>query len=83
MKITLCDTSTVILLTIVIIIYTRFLPFSKQKFEWNYQSKKIICSRLVKFEFVGWESRRRHSNISNIYDNHVAGMKKVWNNGDG
>ena len=50
-KITLCDTNTLILPTIVIIIDKLFLPVSRKKkeIEWDYQSKKTPCGGLATF----------------------------------
>ena len=43
----LCDTNTVMLVSIAIMIDTKFPPFSKRKILWVYHSKKVSCGEMV------------------------------------
>ena len=53
MEITLCETDILILVTMIFIFSTQFLPSSeKQKLKWDFQSRKLPWGVLVKFEIV-------------------------------
>ena len=69
-KIALCDINAVKLLTIVVIIDAQLIHIlkkKKKKMKWGYQSKKIPCRGLVKFEIFALESYSTDSNTLKLF----------------